>query len=228
MRIDLLAAVVVVVVVATWIVCMVRGSKIRRHGGAAGVTEMRNLLTADECAEIREMAGSRLLQSSVYTPGAEQVQQSARVSRQCWMSRGDHPAFARLSRLASRMSGLAASHQEDIQIAKYDAGGYYKSHFDACHGVGEDCERFVRRGGQRYSTLLVYLNEGMRGGETWFPVLGRRVVPREGSGVHFINTTEDGEIVQESLHGGQPVLCGEKWILTIWTRLRPFDRGGVV
>jgi prolyl 4-hydroxylase len=47
-------------------------------------------------------------------------------------------------------------------------------------------------------------------------------VPRRGQALYFEYTTADGALDPLSLHGGAPVLSGEKWILTKWMRERAF------
>lgn len=231
---GLTIAVLISLLLISWIVTVAKSrssscrSRCLRQERPWDVIQVRDILTRDECGQIRELAETRLSASHVYTPKHEALQKSIRESRQCWLRPKDHPALMKLSRMASLMSGYDASHQEDIQIAKYDVGGFYKAHYDSCKADGphsdasESCDRFLKRGGQRLSTLLVYLNEGMGGGETHFPIAGRTVVPKTGSGVHFVSSTRDGKVIPESLHGGQPVTSGEKWIATIWTRQNRF------
>jgi prolyl 4-hydroxylase len=72
--------------------------------------------------------------------------------------------------------------------------------------------------GQRVSTMVVYLNNVAGGGETVFPELSLTVSPQKGGGVYFSYSDKNGELDRRSLHGGAPVLGGEKWIATLWWR----------
>jgi prolyl 4-hydroxylase len=77
-------------------------------------------------------------------------------------------------------------------------------------------------GGQRISTLIMYLNDVPAGGSTVFPEVGLDVLPRKGNALYFAYATEDGQLDRRSLHGGSPVGAGEKWIATKWIRQRPY------
>lgn len=44
------------------------------------------------------------------------------------------------------------------------------------------------------------------------------VVPKKGSAVYFEYTNQQGRVDRLSLHAGEPVRSGEKWIATKWMR----------
>lgn len=75
----------------------------------------------------------------------------------------------------------------------------------------------------RFATLLLYLNEGMTGGETSFPrwVNGEtrevlQVKPELGKAVLFYNQLPDGNYDDRSQHAAKPLLKGEKWMTNFW------------
>ena len=74
----------------------------------------------------------------------------------------------------------------------------------------------MKRGGQRVATLVIYLNNPEAGGGTSFPDVGVEVAPRRGNAVFFSYAAPDPST--KSLHGGSPVVRGEKWIATKWLR----------
>jgi prolyl 4-hydroxylase len=78
----------------------------------------------------------------------------------------------------------------------------------------------LKRGGQRVATLVMYLQEPEQGGATTFPDVGLEVAPVRGTGVFFSYDRPDP--VTRTLHGGAPVLAGEKWVATKWLREREF------
>jgi len=71
--------------------------------------------------------------------------------------------------------------------------------------------------------MLLYLSDEFEGGATSFPRYGVTVRPRAGDAVAFSNTLPDGSVDQRSLHAGEPVTRGVKWLATRWIRARPYD-----
>jgi prolyl 4-hydroxylase len=68
----------------------------------------------------------------------------------------------------------------------------------------------------------VYLNDGFEGGNTAFPKLGASIVPKKGKAVLFwVSDPETRDLFEETLHGGDPVTEGEKWIATQWVLSKP-------
>jgi len=70
-------------------------------------------------------------------------------------------------------------------------------------------------------TLVMYLREPAKGGATVFPDVGLEVAPKRGTGVFFSYDRPDP--ATRTLHGGAPVLEGEKWVATKWLREREFS-----
>ena len=74
------------------------------------------------------------------------------------------------------------------------------------------------RGGQRVLTCLFYLSDVDEGGGTCFPELNLNVKPEIGRLIIFHNTRLGSSIDRDPrlLHGGLPVLAGEKWACSFW------------
>jgi len=70
------------------------------------------------------------------------------------------------------------------------------------------------------ATLIIYLAEPGAGGATVFPDLGLQVTPKRGQAVFF--SYAEPIPASLSLHGGEPVVTGEKWIATKWLRQHEF------
>ena len=75
----------------------------------------------------------------------------------------------------------------------------------------------------RYSTLLMYLNEPIAGGETTFPRYANAesfhelaVKPETGKAVLFYSQLPDGNLDDLSQHAAKPVKEGEKWLINLW------------
>ncbi len=79
----------------------------------------------------------------------------------------------------------------------------------------------LKRGGQRVATLVLYLNTPQEGGATVFPDIDLAVHPMEGHAVFFSYDRPDP--ATGTLHGGAPVIRGEKWVATKWLREDRFE-----
>jgi prolyl 4-hydroxylase len=117
------------------------------------------------------------------------------------------------------------SHAERAQLLHYGEGQKYEPHFDAFDQSSEQWKHY-NQGGQRIYTVMVYLNDVPEdgGGETAFPVLGYSVRPRARRVLVFSNVGEDkSKAHPDSLHGGMPVVSGEKKCFTLWFRENPLN-----
>lgn len=90
--------------------------------------------------------------------------------------------------------------------------GFYNDHYDAC----DKYEQFNSHHGNRTWTCMVTLNEVEEGGETSFPTLQKSFKPKIGQALIWYNLNKNGLAHPLSLHSAQPVLKGEKFIITQW------------
>jgi hypothetical protein len=112
---------------------------------------------------------------------------------------------------------------EEPQLVRYQPGQYFNWHHDAVPPTQ------LHNGGQRLTTLLVYLNDVPVGGRTAFRDLraggtdgnGRprrlAVAPKKGRAILFCPAAADGVPDDRTLHAGEPTKDGElKWIAQLW------------
>jgi prolyl 4-hydroxylase len=90
-------------------------------------------------------------------------------------------------------------------------GQEYKPHFDFFSS-----SQVVNN--PRISTLVMYLNDVEQGGETYFSKLNFSVSPQKGMAVYFEYFYNDPTLNELTLHGGAPVIIGDKWAATQWMR----------
>jgi prolyl 4-hydroxylase len=118
-----------------------------------------------------------------------------------------------LDSLRDYFPDLNREHMESIQITRYENDQSYVPHWDYFNVPGyTNTVSNDRRG-----TLIIYLNDNFGGGTTYFPRLGLHIHPRAGSAAFFrydYSPTEN----EETLHSGEPVSNGTKYIMTIWIR----------
>jgi prolyl 4-hydroxylase len=67
---------------------------------------------------------------------------------------------------------------------------------------------------------VCYLNTPAQGGATVFPDVQFDVAPVRGNAVFF--SYDRAHPATKTLHGGAPVIEGEKWVATKWVREGPF------
>jgi prolyl 4-hydroxylase len=114
------------------------------------------------------------------------------------------------------------SHQEPTQFLRYGPGQEYQAHYDLIRPQEEAAAaEELRVMGQRTATVLIYLNDEYKGGETHFPHLNWGFRGKSGDALIFWNISAAGERERASLHAGLPIKTGTKWILSQWVRAKP-------
>jgi len=164
-------------------------------------------------------AGATLLAPALVTGPDEGITSERRTGRSCWIPHNHDPIIAALCKRISTLVGLPLQQAESIQLIHYGETQEYAPHFDAWDAESEAGKRCMKRGGQRLVTCLLYLNDVIEGGGTTFPKLTLQVEARKGRLVLFHNCNLGGTIRHlHSLHGGMPVLKGQKWACNLWFR----------
>lgn len=176
-----------------------------------------------ECDELVRRARARLKRSATVDPqtGRELVI-AQRSSEGTYFNRCEDDFIAGLDARIAALMAWPLENGEGIQILRYGVGAQYQSHFDYFPPTDPGSALHLARGGQRVSTLVMYLNDVEAGGATRFPELGLSVQPHKGAALYFESCTPDGREDPRSLHAGDPVERGEKWIATKWMRQRPY------
>lgn len=150
-------------------------------------------------------------------------EETVRTSLSHRMNRDSYPLAESIYRrlaLALNMSHQLIDHHytaEPINIVYYQKGQEYTPHFD----TGSDGETQE----SRFVSALLYFSTPEAGGHTSFPkaaplegsdVKYLRLPAKKGNMMFFYNLLEDGNIDEYSLHAGEPVEAGEKWIGAAW------------
>ena len=182
-----------------------------------------NVLSDEECDELIRLARNSIAPSTVVENRTGKSRMSrVRTSSGTFLRHDTSSVTERINRRIAELMQMPMENGEDLQILHYGAGQEYRPHHDYFDPSDAGTPRLLARGGQRVSTLVMYLNDVARGGETAFPDLGLSVSPRKGSAVYFEYCNDLGQLDQKTLHGGAPVLEGEKWAATKWMRYRRF------
>ena len=182
------------------------------------VVVLGGLLSDEECDAMIELARPRLERSMTVEPesGGDMVHPD-RTSFGMGFARGENALCARIEARIARLLDWPVDHGEALQVLKYGPGAQYKPHHDYFDPAMPGSEVLLRRGGQRVASVVMYLNTPERGGATVFPESHLEVAAVKGNAVFF--SYDRPHPMTRTLHGGAPVLAGEKWILTKWLRV---------
>jgi prolyl 4-hydroxylase len=187
------------------------------------IAVLDGVLSEEECDELIRLSANKMHRSTTVDPISGKHEVIAdRSSEGTFFAINADPFIARLDRRIAEVMNWPVENGEGLQVLHYNVGGEYKPHFD--YFPPEDPGSHVQMtiGGQRVSTMVMYLNEVEEGGTTIFPEIGLEVVPKKGSAVYFEYTNSQQQLDRLTLHGGSPVTRGEKWIVTKWMRQRRY------
>ncbi|KAH8296521.1 hypothetical protein KR054_007438, partial [Drosophila jambulina] len=140
------------------------------------------------------------------------------VARHVWWSEKS-PIRERINQRIIDMTGLNISITEQIQIANYGLGTYFKPHFDYTSDGYETPE--VTTLGDRLVSVLFYASDVPQGGATVFPDLKVSIFPQKGNAIWWFNLYDNGTSDTRSKHSVCPVIKGDRWTVTMWIQLFP-------
>ncbi len=188
------------------------------------IFRFKGLLSDEECHHLIAVARPFLRPAMVLDRGTgERIHDQARRSMNARIidPLRDLVVCTVESRLA-RCSLLPPGNAEPISILCYRPGDEYRPHADYYDPARPGSATGLALGGQRIATFLAYLNDVDAGGETAFPLIDVSITPKRGDGLLFFNCLPDGSPDRQTLHAGQPVEVGEKWLLSRWIRTGPY------
>ncbi|WP_155890962.1 2OG-Fe(II) oxygenase [Ectobacillus panaciterrae] len=168
-----------------------------------------NVLSGEECDELIRLSKDRLQRSKI---GDAREANELRTSSSMFFQEGENDIVTRIEKRTSYIMNIPVEHGEGLQVLNYKIGQEYKAHFD----FFSSANKLVSN--PRISTLVMYLNDVEHGGETFFPKLNFSVSPQKGMAVYFEYFYNDNTLNELTLHGGAPVINGNKWAATQWMR----------
>ncbi|MBS8266506.1 2OG-Fe(II) oxygenase [Mesobacillus boroniphilus] len=165
-----------------------------------------NVLSDEECDVLMKLSKEKLQRSKI---GNTREVDQLRTSSSTFIEDTENEVVARVEKRISQIMGIPNEHGEGLQILNYKIGQEYKAHFDFFSSNVSN---------PRISTLVMYLNDVEQGGETYFPKLNFSVSPQKGMAVYFEYFYDNQALNDLTLHGGAPVVIGDKWAATQWMR----------
>jgi prolyl 4-hydroxylase len=180
-----------------------------------------NLLSPDECHALIAAAATRMARSLTVSTqtGGEEINDH-RTSDGMFFQRGESPLVQRIEERIACLLNWPIENGEGLQVLHYRPGAEYKPHYDYFDPAEPGTPTIVQHGGQRVGTLVMYLNTPEKGGGTVFPQAQIEVAPQRGNAVFFSYARPAPST--GTLHGGAPVIAGDKWIATKWLRAHEF------
>ena len=190
------------------------------------IYEYPNLLSNEECDKIIELSREKVQRSTVIGESKKNDISEVRTSRNSFLKNSVDPLMKSIDDRIEKIIGISSDKYEDLQVVHYQPGQFYKAHWDACDPKKDHrCIEDHKKGGLRFATFIIYLNDDMTAGETEFPLMNRKISPEKGKGVLFFNLEDNlTERRELSKHAGLPPTSGEKWMCNKWIRLNEFPK----
>ncbi|KAJ8567660.1 hypothetical protein K7X08_019868 [Anisodus acutangulus] len=196
-----------------------------------------NFLSKEECEYLISLAKPHMQKSSVVDSATGKSMDSrVRTSSGTFLARGRDKVIRDIEKRIADFTFIPVEHGEGLQILHYEVGQKYEPHYDYFLD-----EFNTKNGGQRIATVLMYLSDVEEGGETLFPAAkgnysavpwwnelsecgkgGLSVKPKMGDALLFWSMKPDATLDPSSLHGGCPVIKGNKWSSTKWMRVHEY------
>ncbi|MFJ7928659.1 2OG-Fe(II) oxygenase [Peribacillus sp. NPDC096448] len=173
------------------------------------IVVLGNVLSDEECDGLIELSKDKMHRSKI---GVTHEVNELRTSSSMFFQENEYDIITKIEKRISTIMNIPIEHGEGIQILKYTPGQEYKAHFDFFTSSS------IAAKNNRISTIILYLNDVEHGGETFFPKVNFSVSPCKGMAVYFEYFYNDNNLNELTLHGGAPVITGEKWVATQWMR----------
>jgi prolyl 4-hydroxylase len=183
-----------------------------------------DFVTQVEREHIVDIAAKRMTAAKVSRFGANELSEK-RTGSVAWVKHDQTPIVRGLVKRVGTLLGVPTNHSESLQVIHYGETQEYRPHYDAWDIETAKGREKTAIGGNRAVTVLMYLNEVEAGGGTIFPNLDIEVdaVPGRMCIFHDLAADSSNRHV-DSLHGGTPVLAGEKWACNLWFREERYQK----
>ncbi|KAG0474082.1 hypothetical protein HPP92_015373 [Vanilla planifolia] len=196
----------------------------------------KGFLSTNECDHLISLAKDYMVESLVInSETGEAMFDEIRTSKGYFLRNHQDEIVARIERRIGAWTFLPEENGEGIHILHYELGQKYDPHPDFF------IDKFNQgKAGNRVATVIMYLSDVKKGGETVFPDAsagpsqekdaiysdcarnGFAVKPQKGDALLFFNFHLNASLDFKSIHKSCPVIEGEKWAATRWIRFKAF------
>ena len=193
----------------------------REYSGDPPIAVYGQVLDAGDCAYLANLSRPYLRHSDVIDPESQKdgMVSGVRTSSGTFLPFELVDIVARYIELKIvPAAGEDLERSEPMSILRYKPGEYYRPHYDYFDPKLKVSKALLEDGGQRTASAVTYLSIPTKGGGTSFPQLRLTIPPSPGATLWFKNCDADGNPDARSLHAGDTVIEGEKWVVTKWFR----------
>ena len=172
-----------------------------------------NILSMEECNYIIEQCTN--FKESQTTRDKEDYNSHFRKSSTAVFSSELKQITKLRSKLAKITNTTLEQQETPVSVIKYSQNEYFLPHMDAFGRM----EKFPDpHAGDRLISGILYLNDNYTGGETYFKSENIKIKGNQGDLLIWHNLNDDGSPNRNTIHSGQPVTYGTKYIVVIWVR----------
>ena len=126
------------------------------------IYEFPNLLTNEECNKIIELSKDKIVRSTVIGESQKNDISTVRTSSNTFLNNSIDPLMKQINNKIYSLIEINTENYEDLQVVQYKPGQFYKAHWDACDPKKDErCNQDVLKGGLRFATFIIYLNDNM-------------------------------------------------------------------
>ncbi|MCO5577182.1 hypothetical protein L7F22_031006 [Adiantum nelumboides] len=171
----------------------------------------KGFLSDKECEHLKKLARDKLEKSLVAdNESGKGVVSDIRTSSGMFIDKGHDDVVKRIENRLAMWTFLPEENGEALQVLKYEHGEKYEPHYDFFQDKYN-----IQQGGHRVATVLMYLSNVTKGGETIFPNApdhrvkddtwsdcarrGLSVKPTQGDALLFFSLTTEGKTDTTSL-----------------------------
>eukprot|EP00440_Ansanella_granifera_P016092 gb/GFBE01017479.1/.p1 GENE.gb/GFBE01017479.1/~~gb/GFBE01017479.1/.p1 ORF type:complete len:462 (+),score=98.25 gb/GFBE01017479.1/:1-1386(+) len=153
--------------------------------------EIQHLLELSEEHWVPSTVGTGVYKTNDETKDLQNKQSKNRTSYSCMLRSRQTDVIEQIEHRLAHLAGLDVQFLERLNMVRYGPGQLFNRHHDG---------RF------RPKTVFIYLNDlpDDDGGETFFPHLGVKFVPRKGCAVMWSNILAPGVDDERTIHQGLP------------------------
>ena len=182
------------------------------------IYKYENFLSDEECDQLIVHIGSNLKASTVADKNDSCLVNNYRTSQTSALNYFGNKFFLETDKKISNLLNLNPFLGETMQGQKYFPGEYYKEHYDFFSPLSPEFKTYCEWMGQRTWTTMIYLNDVMEGGETYFKYLNLKIKPKKGLLIAWNNLYFNGFPNYKTMHEALPPTKSEKYIITKWWR----------